>query len=130
MISSAELFAAFVSSMLLAGALTPLMILIADWLQIYDHPNESHKTHTISVPYLGGIAIIIAVSSVTLTGTLLITSGVGYTQLAISILGPSILLGIVGLVDDIRKLSPKSRFFMQSLVGVFTALLLIRTNTF
>ena len=130
MISLAELFALFVSSMLLAGALTPLMMLIADWFHIYDHPNESHKTHTISVPYLGGIAILIAVSSVTLTGTLLNTSGVGYTQLAISILGPSILLGIVGLVDDIRKLSPKSRFFMQSLVGVFTALLLIRTNTF
>lgn len=129
MISSTEFFAAFVISMLLAGAFTPLMIRVANWFHIYDHPNESHKAHTISVPYLGGIAILIAVSSVTITGTLLITSGLGYTQLAISILGPSILLAIVGLVDDIRKLSPKSRFFMQSLVGLFTALLLIKTNT-
>jgi UDP-GlcNAc:undecaprenyl-phosphate GlcNAc-1-phosphate transferase len=49
--------------------------------------------------------------------------------LALSLLLPAIALGLIGLVDDIRNLSPWPRFVAQSVVGLITAILLISTDT-
>jgi UDP-GlcNAc:undecaprenyl-phosphate GlcNAc-1-phosphate transferase len=49
--------------------------------------------------------------------------------LALSLLLPAIALGVIGLVDDIRNLSPWPRFVAQSVVGLLTAILLIITDT-
>jgi len=38
-------------------------------------------------------------------------------------------VGLIGLVDDIRNLSPWPRFVAQSVVGLLTAILLISTDT-
>jgi UDP-GlcNAc:undecaprenyl-phosphate GlcNAc-1-phosphate transferase len=48
--------------------------------------------------------------------------------LATSVLGPALLLGLIGLWDDLRNLSPLPRFIAQSLAGIFTAITLIITN--
>ena len=46
-----------------------------------------------------------------------------------SVLAPALILGIIGLIDDIRNLRPAPRFAIQTLAGIFTAWLLIASDT-
>ncbi len=46
-----------------------------------------------------------------------------------SVLVPSLLLGFVGLIDDRKALPPFPRFLAQSAAGVFTASLILSTDT-
>jgi UDP-GlcNAc:undecaprenyl-phosphate GlcNAc-1-phosphate transferase len=127
-ITNQEYFLLFVVSYLLVGALTPLMRRIAIATDVVDVPNSSHKSHKKPVPYLGGVAIIIGVISVSYSASLISDFTSATFWLATSVLGPAILLGIIGLWDDLKNLSPLPRFIAQSLAGVFTAGILIITN--
>jgi UDP-GlcNAc:undecaprenyl-phosphate GlcNAc-1-phosphate transferase len=127
-ITNQEYFLLFLVSYLLVGALTPLMRNIAILTDVVDRPNSSHKSHKKPVPYLGGIAIIIGVISVSYSASLISDFTSTTFWLATSVLGPALLLGLIGLWDDMRNLSPLPRFIAQSLAGVFTAIILINTN--
>jgi UDP-GlcNAc:undecaprenyl-phosphate GlcNAc-1-phosphate transferase len=97
--------------------------------KIYDAPTAAHKTHKEPVPYLGGVALII--------GVVLISYGVaifdGFTAenylLMTSVLAPAIILGAIGLWDDMRNLRPAPRLLIQSAAGLFTAWILISQDT-
>jgi len=128
-ISLTQYLALFSSSMLAVGLLTPLMRILAIRLNVVDNPDQSHKTHRTPIPYLGGVAIILgvlAVTSFSLTGYSMPQANI---LLALSLLLPAIALGVIGLVDDIRNLSPWPRFVAQSVIGLLTAILLISTDT-
>ena len=127
-ITNQEYFLLFLISYLLVGALTPLMRKIAIATDVVDRPNSSHKSHKKPVPYLGGVAIIIGVISVSYSSSLISDFTSTTFWLATSVLGPALLLGVIGLWDDLRNLSPLPRFIAQSLAGVFTAIILIITN--
>jgi UDP-GlcNAc:undecaprenyl-phosphate GlcNAc-1-phosphate transferase len=101
---------------------------IAILTDVVDRPNSSHKSHKKPVPYLGGIAMIIGVISVSYSASLISDFTSTTFWLATSVLGPALLLGLIGLWDDMRNLSPLPRFIAQSLAGVFTAIILINTN--
>ena len=128
-ISLTQYLALFSSSMLAVGLLTPLMRLIAIRLNVVDNPDQGHKTHRTPIPYLGGLAIIIGVLAVTLFSLTGYSMSKANIVLALSLLLPAIALGLIGLVDDIRNLSPWPRFVAQSVVGLITAILLISTDT-
>jgi len=49
--------------------------------------------------------------------------------LASSVLLPAIVMAVVGLIDDIRRLSPWSRFLVQNAIGIFSAAVLVSTDT-
>ncbi len=129
MITSTQYLILFTSTFILVGALTPLMRRIALKTNFVDQPNAAHKSHTEAIPYLGGVAIIL--------GILGITYGALFTQdnmrenlwTATSLFGPALILGIVGLIDDRKALDPLPRFIAQSAAGVFTAFLIIATDT-
>jgi len=129
MITSTQYLFLFTSTFILVGALTPLMRRIALKTNFVDQPNAAHKSHTEAIPYLGGVAIIL--------GILGITYGALFTQdnmreniwTATSLFGPALILGIVGLIDDRKALDPLPRFIAQSAAGVFTAFLIIATDT-
>jgi UDP-GlcNAc:undecaprenyl-phosphate/decaprenyl-phosphate GlcNAc-1-phosphate transferase len=129
MITSNQYLLLFVSTFVLVGALTPLMRRIALKTNFVDRPNAAHKSHDEPIPYLGGVAIIL--------GVLLITYGALLTQenmkeniwTATSLFGPALILGIVGLIDDRRALPPLPRFIAQSAAGIFTAVLILATDT-
>jgi UDP-GlcNAc:undecaprenyl-phosphate GlcNAc-1-phosphate transferase len=127
-ITNTEYFLLFVISYLFVGVLTPLMRKIAIATDVVDRPNSSHKSHKKPVPYLGGVAIIIGVITVSYSASLFseITSSTFW--LATSVLGPALLLGLIGLWDDIRNLPPLPRFIAQTFAGVFTAGILIVTD--
>jgi UDP-GlcNAc:undecaprenyl-phosphate GlcNAc-1-phosphate transferase len=127
-ITNHEYFLLFVTSYLLVGALTPIMRKIAIKVDVVDRPNSAHKSHKKAVPYLGGVAIIIGVISVSYSASLISDFTSATFWLATSVLGPALVLGLIGLWDDLRNLSPLPRFIAQSLAGVFTAIILIITN--
>ena len=127
-ITNTEYFLLFVISYLFVGVLTPVMRKIAIATDVVDRPNSSHKSHKKAVPYLGGVAIIIGVILVSYSTSLISNFTSGTFWLATSVLGPALVLGVIGLWDDIKNLPPLPRFIAQSVAGVFTASILILTN--
>jgi UDP-GlcNAc:undecaprenyl-phosphate GlcNAc-1-phosphate transferase len=124
----AEYFLLFVASVTLVGLLTPLVRKIATVLDVVDRPSESHKTHEEPIPYLGGVGIIIGVVLITY-GAIAMNGRPSAFALANTLLIPAILLGLIGLVDDLKKLAPWPRFIAQNAVALAIAGILIATNT-
>ena len=129
-ITNQEYFLLFLASFILVGFLTPLMRKIAIAIDVVDKPNSPHKSHKKSVPYLGGVAIIIGIVSITYASSLISDFTQNIFWLATSVLVPAVILGLIGLIDDIRNLSPWPRFIAQSVAAIFTAALLITTDNF
>jgi len=123
-----DYIALFLLSMFLVGALTPLVRLIALRLNVVDSPSESHKTHKNPVPYLGGVAIIIGVCATTYIA-IFYSGATDALAIATTVLFPAVFLGVVGLIDDVKKLAPWPRFIVQSGVGLVIAGVLISTKT-
>ena len=127
-ITNTEYFLLFVISYLFVGLLTPIMRKIAIAKDVVDRPNSSHKSHKKAVPYLGGVAIIVGVIVVSYSTSLVSNFNSETFWLATSVFGPALALGLIGLWDDIKNLPPLPRFVAQSVVGVFTASILIITD--
>ena len=127
-ITNKEYFLLFVTSYLLVGALTPLMRKIALATNIVDNPNAAHKSHKKAVPYLGGVAIIIGIITISYSTSLVSNFTSTTFWLATSVLGPALLLGLIGLWDDLKNLKPLPRFIAQTVAGLFTAAVLILGN--
>lgn len=118
----------FSASLVAVGFLTPIVRRLAIRLNVVDAPTESHKTHKKPVPYLGGLAIVAGVCIVTYTATLQ-SDRKEFMGLVNTILIPAVLIGAIGLVDDVKKLQPWPRFLAQNLVGLVIAGILIITHT-
>jgi len=116
-------------SLITVSLLTPIMRSIAKRYGVVDAPSESHKTHKNPVPYLGGVAIALGVVIVTYIASLASDFSRDTFLLASSVLIPAIIMGTVGLIDDLRKLSPWPRFIIQSLFGIAISALLVTTST-
>ena len=116
-------------SLMIAAISTPLFRNIALKQKILDTPNSERKIQRTAVPYLGGFGIALAV---VLTTFLAITFSEASSEnylLALSVLAPAIVLGLIGFIDDKKHLTPLSRFIAQTCAGIFTAIVLILTNT-
>ena len=127
-ISQVDYFFLFVVSYVVVGLLTPVMRKIALAQGALDRPNSAHKSHKNPVPYLGGVAIIIGVvivSYIALISNKFIWSNF---WLATSVLGPAVVMGFVGLWDDLKSLNPLPRFIGQSIAGLVVAIILILNN--
>ena len=128
-ITNSEYFLLFVISYLFVGLLTPIMRKIAIATDVVDRPNSSHKSHKKPVPYLGGVAIIIGVIIVSYSASLFSQFTSSTFWLATSVLGPALALGLIGLWDDVKNLPPLPRFIAQSVAGIFTASILIISDS-
>jgi UDP-GlcNAc:undecaprenyl-phosphate GlcNAc-1-phosphate transferase len=124
-----DYFYLFSITLLLVSLLAPIMRSIALKSRILDKPDRSHKTHEDPTPYLGGIAIILGVVTVSIGGLALRDLFTENALVLASLLVPAIMLGLVGLIDDIKNLNPMPRLIAQSMAGIFTAVLLIQSNT-
>jgi UDP-GlcNAc:undecaprenyl-phosphate GlcNAc-1-phosphate transferase len=100
-----------VGSALLSSFLTPVALRVAVRNGIYDHPS-GYKAQAQPVPYLGGMAIIVAFAIAVLAAALVTPPVSGVAELA-TILGLGVALGLVGLVDDLRTLGPWVRLATQ-----------------
>mgnify|MGYP003333015664 CR=1 FL=1 len=127
----------FVGATLLSLALVPIVRDYARRRQIHDNPG-GHKSHTAPVPYLGGVAMVWAFSTAMFLGVFLLRNadiegrqinltlgnlfaqGDGLLRELIVVLGLAITFSVMGLVDDLRGLSPTLRFVVG--LGLASAL--------
>ena len=123
--SNTEYFLLFVITYALVGVLTPVMRKIAITNQILDVPTSSHKSHTKAVPYLGGVAILIGVTLISYLALVFSNFTVSNFLLATSVLGPALVMGLIGLWDDLKNLPPLPRFIGQSVAGLVVAAALV-----
>lgn len=128
-ITGREYFLLFVLTYLLVGTLTPVLRKIAIATDVVDRPNSIHKSHKQPVPYLGGVAIVLGVITISYSASLFSDFTSSTFWLATSVLGPALAIGLIGLWDDVKNLTPLPRFIAQSIAGIFTATLLILTDT-
>jgi UDP-GlcNAc:undecaprenyl-phosphate GlcNAc-1-phosphate transferase len=122
--------AAFAST----GLLTWPVRALAIRLGAMDVPNMARKTQTEPVPYLGGVAIALGITITTLAavyvgGNKNAENAGQLKDLALTVLLPALLLGAMGLIDDLRSLSPWPRLIAQSLVGTVVAIVIVNSGT-
>jgi UDP-GlcNAc:undecaprenyl-phosphate/decaprenyl-phosphate GlcNAc-1-phosphate transferase len=92
--------------------LTPVAIRSAIRLGILDRPGE-HKSHRTPTPYLGGVAIVLAVTlSIALAAATRGAEGAALRQL-LGLLAIAVAMALTGLVDDLRGLPVVLRFGVQ-----------------
>ena len=123
-----------VAAFSLTGLLTWPVRALAIRLGAMDAPNLARKTQATPVPYLGGVAIALGITMTTLVAVFVggNKSGENTDQLkdlALTVLLPALLLGAMGLVDDLRSLSPWPRLITQSIVGSIVAFIIVQGGT-
>ncbi len=123
-----------ITAFALTGLLTWPIRALAIRLGAMDAPNLARKTQTEPVPYLGGVAIALGITIVTLAAVFVGGNATGENNgqlkdLALTVLLPALVLGAMGLFDDLRSLSPWTRLIMQTLVGTVVAIIIVNNGT-
>ena len=135
MIISAGQFAILgVAAFALTGLMTWPIRTLAVRLGAMDAPNLARKSQAEPVPYLGGVAIALGITLTTLAAVYVGGNKNGENagqlkDLALTVLLPALLLGAMGLIDDLRSLSPWPRLIAQSVVGTVVALVIVNSGT-
>lgn len=110
---------AFTTAGAIAWLLTPVTGRLARRFGVIDHPSQdetSHKKHSEPTPYLGGIAISLAVVAGS-SFVFFVAEGIPIKHFVLTI-GAGVGLGLVGLLDDIRPLPRSFRLFAQVIVAL------------
>jgi UDP-GlcNAc:undecaprenyl-phosphate GlcNAc-1-phosphate transferase len=107
-----DYIAAFLVALLVAWGLTPLMLGLAMRSGLLDAPDDERKAQTSAVPFLGGVAIVLAFSAAVLSAAVISRPPSGVRELAI-LLGLALLLSVMGLIDDLRGLGALVRLLVE-----------------
>ena len=116
---------AFVMSGLLTWPVRKLAIAIG----AMDRPNLDRKTQKEPVPYLGGVAIAITILVITFASIAANQPTAQKFTLASQVLIPALILGLMGLMDDLKGLAALPRLILQTIAAIVMSLILINTNT-
>jgi UDP-GlcNAc:undecaprenyl-phosphate GlcNAc-1-phosphate transferase len=106
----------FAASAVLCLVLTPVAISVAIRIGVFDRPG-GHKSHLSAVPYLGGVAIVLAFSTSVIGAAVINPPETGQGELVVVML-LALGMAIVGLVDDLRDLSAVVRLVAEVLCAV------------
>jgi UDP-GlcNAc:undecaprenyl-phosphate GlcNAc-1-phosphate transferase len=133
-ISTTQFLILGVAAFALTGLLTWPVRALAIRLGAMDAPNLARKTQSEPVPYLGGVAIALGVTITTLAAVYVGGNKSGENagqlkDLALTVLLPALVLGAMGLFDDLRSLPPWPRLIAQSVVGTVVALVIVNAGT-
>jgi UDP-GlcNAc:undecaprenyl-phosphate GlcNAc-1-phosphate transferase len=95
-----------------------------------DLPNRDRKFQHEPVPYLGGIAIIVSITIVVFfAGSFSNALEIQINSSFLFII-PVILLGLVGLIDDLKGLGAFIRFILQTLTALIVSVTFFETQLF
>jgi len=108
--------AAFAVAAVVSLVLTPIAIRAALRLGVLDRPGE-HKSHRTPTPYLGGVAIVLAVTLSIVLAALLRPESSALGQL-LGLLAIAVAMSLTGLLDDLRGLPVTVRFGVQLLAAL------------
>jgi len=133
-ITAAQFAILGVAAFALTGLLTWPVRALAIRLGAMDKPNLARKTQVEPVPYLGGVAIALGITITTLAAVFIggnknLENTDQIKDLALTVLLPALLLGAMGLIDDLRSLSPWPRLITQSALGTVVALVIVNGGT-
>jgi UDP-GlcNAc:undecaprenyl-phosphate GlcNAc-1-phosphate transferase len=134
-ITAAQFVILGISAFALTGMLTWPVRALAIRLGAMDAPNMARKTQEEPVPYLGGVAIALGISLITLGAVFVGAENFAgenndqLQDLALTVLLPALVLGAMGLFDDLRSLSPWPRLLTQTLVGTVVAFVIVENGT-
>jgi UDP-GlcNAc:undecaprenyl-phosphate GlcNAc-1-phosphate transferase len=134
-ITAAQFAILGVAAFALTGLLTWPVRALAIRLGAMDAPNMARKTQAEPVPYLGGVAIALGISLITLGAVFVGAENFAgenngqLKDLALTVLLPALVLGAMGLFDDLRSLSPWPRLITQTLVGTVVAFVIVENGT-
>ena len=103
---------AFVVAAVVSVVLTPLAIRAALRLGVLDRPGE-HKSHATPTPYLGGVAIVLAVTLAIVAAAVVRGETIATLTQLLGILAVALAMSATGLVDDLRGLPVAVRFGLQ-----------------
>ena len=115
-ITPAGYLAIFVGSLMLSLVLVPMALRLALHLDVLDHPG-GYKQQDTPIPHLGGMAIVVAFAAAVLVASLVRPPVAGLGQLA-AILGLAVGVSLLGLLDDVRGLSPAVRLVAVTVAAV------------
>ena len=124
-----------ISAFALTGLLTWPVRALAIRLGAMDAPNLARKTQAEPVPYLGGVAIALGISIITLGAVFVGAENFArennnqLQDLALTVLLPALVLGAMGLFDDLRSLSPWPRLITQTVIGTVVAFVIVENGT-
>jgi UDP-GlcNAc:undecaprenyl-phosphate GlcNAc-1-phosphate transferase len=134
-ITAAQFAILGIAAFALTGLLTWPVRALAIRLGAMDAPNMARKTQAEPVPYLGGVAIALGISLITLGAVFVGADNFAgenndqLKDLALTILLPALVLGAMGLFDDLRSLSPWPRLIVQTVVGTIVAFVIVENGT-
>jgi UDP-GlcNAc:undecaprenyl-phosphate/decaprenyl-phosphate GlcNAc-1-phosphate transferase len=134
-ITAAQFAILGVSAFALTGLLTWPVRALAIRLGAMDVPNLERKTQSEPVPYLGGVAIALGISLITLGAVFVGAENFAgenndqLKDLALTVLLPALVLGVMGLFDDLRSLSPWPRLITQTAIGTVVAFVIVENGT-
>ncbi|HCX04721.1 MAG TPA: undecaprenyl-phosphate alpha-N-acetylglucosaminyl 1-phosphate transferase [Clostridiales bacterium] len=106
-----EYYLVFFTAFVLSFFFTPVARQLAFKLGILDIPKDDRKVHKEPIPYLGGAAIYASAIF-----TMLIFSDLDKTAVSIMVGGTVIFL--IGLIDDIKDISPKLKLAGQIIAAM------------
>ena len=106
-----EALGAFAAAAVVSLVLTPVAIAAAVRLGVLDQPG-AHKSHRTPTPYLGGVAIVTAVT-VTIGAAALLRPDPRALATLAGMLAVGLGMAVVGLLDDLRGLPVAIRFGAQ-----------------
>ena len=124
-----------VAAFALTGLLTWPVRALAIRLGAMDAPNLARKTQAEPVPYLGGVAIALGISIITLGAVFVGAENFAgenndqLKDLALTVLLPALVLGAMGLIDDLRSLAPWPRLIAQTVIGSVIAFVIVNNGT-
>ena len=128
-ISLSQFFILGIAAFVLTGFLTWPVRALAIRLGAMDRPNLARKTQVEPVPYLGGVAIASGISLVTFSALFFSDDNTLIIERGLTAIIPALILGVVGLIDDLLSLRAWPRLVIQTVVGSVLAVVLIQTGT-
>ncbi|MGB7805345.1 MAG: MraY family glycosyltransferase, partial [Actinomycetota bacterium] len=113
---------AFLIPLVATLILTPMAGRLAGRFDVMDRPG-GHKTHLGATPYLGGVAVA---GGLLLVGWL----SAGASGQLLVVVGGALVLGFVGLLDDVQPVSPWIRLAYQVVAAIALWLVGVRAGVF
>lgn len=104
----------FAAALAVTVVACPIVRSVAVRLDLFDRPDSGLKPHQKPIPYMGGVAMYLGWLAALVTAIVLLRAD-GQKIWWIALGGT--LLMLVGLIDDIRHLSPKFRLVVQAIAA-------------
>ncbi|MDF2572536.1 MAG: UDP-N-acetylglucosamine 2-epimerase [Sporomusa sp.] len=126
MLSVYEYFISFTLAFIVAFSATPVAKILAFKVGAVDIPKDERRMHKEPIARLGGFAIIAGffvsiLFSVLSSNLLNTTSAIVFNTQFYGLMAGSIIIAVLGIIDDIKALSAKLKFPIQIVAALIVA---------